>query len=204
MFLEDGSEPRVEILNFATPGYRPVAWLYQVQHVVGAFEPDWVVVASAKHVWNGATTDLAAALAIEIPIGTPGLRALAVACAKSVGGGDREARRNLLRKCLAPENHRLIEVVAAEMAKASRERGFRLAYLQLPTFGTKKRAADASFVEVLEAAGFEHLDVSDCWKGHGRHALRVASWDLHPNPFAHGLIAACALEPVRGLLASAP
>jgi hypothetical protein len=195
-----GRGPEVEILNFAVPGFHPARWLYHLEHSVLDFSPDWVVVASAKHVWWQAPKEIAQAVRDGIPIEEPALRAMGERCVAQARARGGDVESGVLDRCLQPEDRRMIDVIATDMAELAREHGFRLAYLQLPTFGDKKGAADDSFVADLEARGFVHLDASACWDGYEKQELRVAPWDFHPSPLAHSLIAACAHDPVLAML----
>ena len=171
------------------------------RHSVLDFSPDWVVVASAKHVWWQTPEEIAQAERDGIPIEEPTLRAMGERCVAEARTSSGDVESGVLDRCLQPEDRRMIEVIAADMAKLGREHGFRLAYLELPTFGGKKSAADDSFISDLEAKGFVHLDTSACWDGYEKEELRVAPWDFHPSPLAHSLIAACAHDPMAAMLA---
>jgi hypothetical protein len=199
-----GRGPEVEVLNFAVPGFHPARWLRHLAEAVVDFEPDWVVVASAKHVWWQTPEEIAQAVRDGIPLEVDELREMGERCvARARARGGDQLEQGTLERCLEPDDRRMIGVVARGMARLARERGFRLAYLELPTFGGKKGAADDSYVAELEALGFVHLDASACWDGYEKDALRVAPWDFHPSPLAHALVAECAHGPVRERLLGA-
>jgi len=182
--------PRVEILNFATPGYKIVRNLAQLEHNALLFDPDWVIVAAENHVWRAGDKDLSIIIRDGGPIEPPELREVTEPCreqAPETGSGS-QIKRALL-DCLEQHQTRIVEIVAARMAELARERGFRLIWLEVPTLGVNRSRQTTPYAELLTSLGFEHLDVSDAFAGHRRRNLEVAPWDSHPNALAHRLIA---------------
>jgi len=181
----NASERRpLELLSFAVAGHAVPQDLYTLEHEALAFDPDVVLVAGHTHDVAKIERYLARVLRRRIEVPWSGLTAIVERA--GARPGDAEAvNERLLRR------HRweLLEWCYRRMAERIEAAGAAPVWLFLPLLEGDREGDVARMFQVAADAGFHPVDLRPAYAGHPTADLRLAPWDLHPNPRAHRLLA---------------
>jgi hypothetical protein len=180
-----GGRPAVEILNFAVGTLSSAQQLYMLQKRVLPFEPDAVVLVSpatdadlfARYLYRSRDQK------VEIPYGY--LRDIIERV-----GIDSTTTEESAMQLLYPVRTEILEWVYREFERECRSRDILPVFVYLTLPG---RTPDVELIEeqirLARESGFVTFDLRDVYEGHDPRKLQVASWDWHPNPRGHRIIA---------------
>jgi hypothetical protein len=180
-----GAWERYEVVNFAVFAYRPTQQLVMLDRAL-AFRPQVVVYVVTGKELSTATKHLAEIVPQGVAVPYDFLRDVLRRAGVSPGTAQADAERRL-----APYNAEVLGQVYRYIADTSRAQGAVPLMVMLPFHGESKtwRSEREVVRRLAEAAEFLVLDLNDVFDGHPPSAVRLADWDLHPNAFAHRLIA---------------
>jgi D-alanyl-lipoteichoic acid acyltransferase DltB (MBOAT superfamily) len=178
-------QPAVEILNFAVGTLSSAQQLYMLQTRVLPFDPDVVVLVSpatdadlfARYLYRSRDQK------VEIPYEY--LRDIIERV-----GIDSTTTEESAMQLLYPVRTEILEWVYREFARECESRDILPVFVYLTLPG---RTPDVDLIEeqirLARESGFVTFDLRDVYEGHDPRKLQVASWDWHPNPRGHRLIA---------------
>jgi D-alanyl-lipoteichoic acid acyltransferase DltB (MBOAT superfamily) len=176
---------RYEVLNFAVAGLGPLNHLFILGEKVAPFEPDvvlYVMMEDIEYFLEAHMVDVVYR-GVELPV--PYLRDLVTSLSL-----DPTLPRDTTRARIAPYAAEIEAWAERGMAEAIREMNARPVAMYLPR--PQRTTSENVIRRVLgraHEAGFDTLALRGVYDGYTIQELKVAPWDLHPNPFAHGLIA---------------
>jgi D-alanyl-lipoteichoic acid acyltransferase DltB (MBOAT superfamily) len=177
--------PTAEILNFAVGTLSSAQQLYMLQKRVLPFDPDAVVLVSpatdadlfARYLYRSRDEN------VEIPYEY--LREIIERV-----GIDSTTTEESAMQLLYPVRTEILEWVYREFARECTSRGILPVFVYLTLPG---RTPDVELIEeqirLAKESGFVTFDLRDVYDGFDVKKLQVASWDWHPNPRGHRIIA---------------
>jgi lysophospholipase L1-like esterase len=174
---------RVEILNFAVPGYTPPQFAGQVDRML-EFQPDMVLITTQDNDVRRTVTRLVdyQALGQAVPFDTV-QRLVTTVTAGAATKVEAERR-------LRPHARDLLRSMYASIGDRARAAGALPVFMYLPGLDREPEAGDKVILtEAARDAGLTVIDLSGVYDGRPKRDLTVAEYDYHPNPLGHRLVA---------------
>lgn len=209
-----GDGVRYEVLNFGIAAYALTQQLAILDERVFRFGPDAVVFTDSPYLVGPATQHLLHALGHRWPITEPALARLlsdigVTALARDGVAVPFDAGRALFEAAgvktrmpwieadrrLRQAGDRIVRATLDEMALRVRATGAVPVFLALNGVSDPP-AHDVPALRDAAAAGMVVFDLYALWRGRDQDALRIASWDNHPNPQGNRVVA----ERLHGLV----
>jgi hypothetical protein len=187
-----GLHARYEVLNFGTPGYRPLQQMMVLPKAL-SFGPHAVFYIGAGREVSQASLALVDAVRKGIDIPFQYLRDTALRA-----GIDRSTEEGAAMRRLEPFRGEILSWLYGQIVQRSRERGIVPVFVFLPQVDEGTWREEVS--EVLRRAGdagFTVIDLSRVYEGHSATSVRLADWDNHPNARGHQLIGSQLYEALR-------
>jgi hypothetical protein len=201
-------ERRYEVLNFGVAGYSLLEQLVLLEEKALAFQPDAVFIADSPLFRGPIASHLLHVFDLKIAIPYPDLENLirredvfsmfesgvpipyqvVRAALAEVGVRTRMPRSEAVRR-LGLATDRIVEWTLRRVADVVRSHG------AVPVFVLLDNVRDSRQEEVLvlrqaDESGLIAFNLIDLWQSHDKSALRIATWDHHPNAAGNRLIAA--------------
>jgi lysophospholipase L1-like esterase len=174
---------RIEMLNFAVPGYTPPQFAGQVDRML-EFQPDLVLITTQDNDVRRTVTRLADYHLAGLTVPFDSVQRLVTAAAAGA-----ESKVEVERR-LRPHARVILAQFYQVIAERSRAAGAEPVWMYLPGLD---RMPDPGDKEILVAAardaGFTVIDLGGVYDGVPREELTVAEYDFHPNPRGHRLVA---------------
>jgi lysophospholipase L1-like esterase len=174
---------RVEILNFAVPGYTPPQFLGQLDRML-EFQPDMVLITTQDNDVRrtvGRLVDYQVG-GVDLPFDSV-QRLVAQVTAGAESELDAERR-------LRPHAVEVFRWFYGTIASRSRAAGAVPVFMYLPGLDRTPEAGDKeTLIRAATEAGMAVLDLSGVYDGHEKSEITVAEYDFHPNPLGHQLVA---------------
>jgi hypothetical protein len=174
-----------EILNFAVPGYNAAQQVLVMERRVVGFSPDavWLIAYPKEHL--DIVHHLKNMVQKRIPMPWPFLEDIIREVGATADMSDEELTRRLEPKGLG-----LLAWAYNEIGRQCREAGIRPLWIFLPATGAvSPEESFAELVPLARDAGFEVVDLSNVYAGEALADISIASYDSHPNPKGHRIIA---------------
>ena len=192
---EDGT--RYEVMNFAVSGYGPTCRLAAFENRVLDFDPDVVVSVGIDDV-RWVALELSNAISKDRPMPYDYLDRK-VAEAGIEPGMDSDVAEKKMR----PIRDDMLRWVYQRMGAKGEENGVIVLQTFIPRagdFSDEREILDRQ-AELAEEAGLRVLDTSNAFDGTAdSQSLWIASWDNHPNPTGHALLAEAVYAELKPLL----
>ncbi len=190
-----------EILNFASKGYGPYGRLQYLRTRAIEFAPD-VVLSVAVNDFEWMLRDVSRCVAEGIEIPDRFVTDIVAKAGLTTGMG-----RQIIEHRLKPYVLELVRWDYRQIADLCRAHGARPVAVFLPRLNDRYWERDQlpQLIQAAEEAGFTVLDVTDAydsvddWK-----TLWRRSWDVHPKPQGHRLIAESLYEKLTPLVVPPP
>jgi lysophospholipase L1-like esterase len=174
---------RVEILNFAVPGYTPPQFAGQIDRML-EFEPDLVLITTQDNDVRRTVTRLVDYELAGTPVPFDSVQRL-VSTVTAGAASKVEAERRL-----RPHARDVLGQLYQIMADRSRAAGVAPVWMYLPGLDRVPDPADREIlVSAARDAGFTIVDLSGVYEGRPRKEVTVAEYDFHPNALGHRLVA---------------
>jgi hypothetical protein len=212
-FLEDwlnrsrSSEIRYEVLNFGVAGYALTQQLAILEDRVLKFGPDAVFFTDSPRLAAPTVQHLLGAVARHRSIPSHGLQTLMQETGVTALGNEgismlfdagRATLENLGIKTRMPwaeadqrlrrSADRAIRLTLEQMCDVVREHGAVPVFVALDNV-TEPPQLPVRVLDDAAAVGMLVFNLLDLWQGHDASALRIASWDNHPNAAGNRLVA---------------
>jgi hypothetical protein len=211
---------RFEVLNFGMPAHSLFEQMAMLELRAIAFDPDVVIVTAPAGVKGPLLWHYHTVLRRRLPIPYDGIQAVV----QKAGVGDLGVQgiplpfaelRSIARGAGVParmpwaEARRLLDPYAEEtvawtlghIATLARTNDA-IPVLLVLTNVVETPAVDVPIQRLAERAGFVVVDLLDVFAGRDLSALRVASWDDHPNASANRIIAERIFDELRPVVMS--
>jgi len=182
-----------EILNFAAPGYYPLQQAPVLEKALG-FDPDMVVFLATGREFTRSAYYLGYAVKEGLEIPYAPLRAIV-----DEARADIRAKGTSLESALKERKEKILEWLYAYLVSTCRENSIEPVWIFLPQLedGPWQDETEPA-VQLAESAGFKVLNLLDVYGDNPSDKTRVSESDLHPNAFAHRLIAERLYEVLSG------
>ncbi|MBX7167429.1 MAG: SGNH/GDSL hydrolase family protein [Pirellulales bacterium] len=191
--------PACELMNFAVPSYGPYARLHCLKNKVLAFKPD-VAIFFGVNDQEWVLRDIARCLARELPLPDLFVRQIVEEYQLRSGDGARVVEHQLQGR-----SQELVGWVYGQTIEQCRAAGIRPIYAFLPRLDDRSWELEQlpELIAAAEATGFTVWDLTRAYHGvRDWNELWVETWDSHPGPRGHELIADRLYEKLRPLVAA--
>ena len=177
---------RYEIMNFAVSGYGPTCRLATLEKKVLDFAPDFIVSVGIDDV-RWVALELSNAISKSRPMPYEYLAAKVEEAGVESGTESVEAEQQL-----EPVREEMLRWVYRRMNEMASERDATVLQTFIPRAGdfSDEHEILERQAEIAAEAGLAVLDTSQAFDGHvDKQSLWIATWDNHPNPKGHALLA---------------
>jgi len=189
----ENSKMRYEILNFGVDGYNPLQQLVVLETKVLLFQPNCYLYVAHEGEGKKSLGYLVerARDNAKIPYGD----LIEILQKAEIAP---KMTKDAAMKRMQPYENEIITWIYRRIVRICREHGIPAVCIFLPDKVGISEAEDAeNVVRIAEEAGFYVLNLSDIYDDQDAEALRVTSWDMHPNASGHRLIADYLYEMLR-------
>ena len=180
-----GSYERVEILNFATPGYTALDVLAVAERKVFALQPHALLYVVHVTDGQGVVSRLAQLMHTQAPVAYGGLMQFAREARVDPG-----AEENTAARAFTPRREAILSWAYRELFERCRSRSVVPLMAYVPLLGPRDFDLPVpTLLGIARGAGFLTLDLSGVYGGRDPEKLQIAAWDDHPNAAGHRLVA---------------
>jgi hypothetical protein len=175
---------RVEVLNFAVPGYFPPQQAMAIDKAL-EFRPDAVFFVATGREFSRSISFIADMIAKGVEIPYPELREII-----QRAGIDGKVDTTTAVRRLTPHKDAILTWLYQTITAKSRDRGALPMWVFVPQSRTGSWMEETAPAEQLAvAAGFKTVDMSEIFATTPFESIRVAEWDDHPNKLGHDMLA---------------
>jgi len=174
-----------EVLNFSVDGYVPVQRLIALDEHAWQFQPDAVIFEAGPPDASVGRFAHMAQMGRTSPY--PEINAI-IAAAGVTSGMEREE----IERRLEPHRYELLGHIYDRFVAACRQHGITPIWLYIPEVTGDDESRTERFIQVEAMArrsGFAILDFSRVFADQSVDAVRIGSWDNHPNARGHAILA---------------
>lgn len=181
---DTGGYARIEILNFAVPGYYPLQQCV-VLDKAREFDPDAIFYVATGREQSRAVDYLSDVVMKKIEIPYPGLKSIV-----RQSGVDGSMDKATVVRMLNPYQGEITVWMYRYLVTQSKESGITPVWVFLPGIGDSSWLEDLQETEdMAREAGFFIMNLKDAFAGEPAETLQLEKWDKHPNRKGHELIA---------------
>jgi lysophospholipase L1-like esterase len=174
---------RVEILNFAVPGYTPPQFAGQMGRML-EFQPDMVLITTQDNDVRRTVTRMVDYQAMGQAVPFDSVQRLVTAVTAGAATKVDAERR------LRPHARDVLRWLYTSIGDRARAASAVPVFVYLPGLDRGPEAGDKeTLIEAARDAGLVVIDLSGVYDGRPKRDLTVAEYDFHPNPLGHRLVA---------------
>jgi hypothetical protein len=193
---ENSTIKRIEILNFAVPGYHALQHVWLCEHEVFRFKPDLILYAAHSEDPRRLNGFFASLISNGVPLEYEYLKNI-----KARSGAAQGQSRDEIRNRLQPFTAQMLNWSCTQIVQQAQQHNARAVWFYLPatadTVNTKERN---SMQKQAAAAGFETIVLENPYGNVPRETLQIGSGDTHPNAAGHQRIASALYPEIYALL----
>ncbi|MFN8712187.1 MAG: hypothetical protein ACK5Z2_04985 [Bacteroidota bacterium] len=195
--LPQGSEiKRIEILNFAVPGYHALQQVWLCEHEVFKFKPDMILYAAHSEDPRRLNGFFASLISNGVPLEYEFLKGI-----KARSGAAQGQSRDEIRNRLQPHTDQILSWSCKQIVQQAQQQNARAVWFYLPATADSVNTAERSSMQKQAAdAGFETIVLKNPYGNAPRTMLQIGNGDTHPNAAGHKRIADALYPEISALL----
>ncbi|MGL5888469.1 MAG: SGNH/GDSL hydrolase family protein, partial [Bacteroidia bacterium] len=184
--LPENSEiKRIEILNFAVPGYHALQHVWLCEHEVFRFSPDMILYAAHSEDPRRLNGFFASLISNGVPLEYEFLKDI-----KSRSGAAQGQSRDEIRNRLQPWSAQVLSWSCMQIVQQSKKHNARAVWFYLPATADSVNTAERNkMMKQASDAGFETFVLENPYGNEPRNLLQIGNGDTHPNAAGHKRIA---------------